>query len=371
MTANFRIAGCLIVVLIALPGLGYNFPKVSNFREVPSFREVVAKPRLSDYAFFSGNIADLSPAPGVFPYEVNAPLFSDYAEKARFVFLPDGQKMEYDAEKAFAFPVGAVLIKNFFYWNDARTPEKGRRILETRLLLKDEKGWKALEYLWNAEQTDAFLEVAGASFPFSWLNAKGKKMNIEYTAPNLNQCKGCHSYDGQFVPIGLSARQLNREENGENQLLHWQKSGKLTLPPDFDPQQAPRLADYRVLHPPINQLPINQSPTNPPTPIIPLLVPIWMATAPIATIRTVRPAPVACFWKPHKQTLKSWALANLLWLRVEGVGAAVLALFRESQARVFWYTAWKAATRVSECRNWGGKFHTMRAWSLSRPGFGS
>ncbi|MFN0034823.1 MAG: SO2930 family diheme c-type cytochrome [Saprospiraceae bacterium] len=240
MTANFKIGGCLILVVGALQAFAPNFPKVGNFREV------VAKPRLSDYAFFTGKLSDLSPAPNVFPYEVNAPLFSDYAEKARFVFLPEGQKMGYDAEQAFEFPTGAVIIKNFFYWNDARVPEKGRCILETRLLLKEEKGWKALEYVWNAEQTDAFLEVAGASFPVSWVDGHGKTKKIEYIAPNINQCKGCHSYDGQFVPIGITARQLNREENGENQLLAWQKAERLVLPENFDAATAPRLADYRT-----------------------------------------------------------------------------------------------------------------------------
>lgn len=203
------------------------------------------KPRLSDYAFFTGPLADLSPAPGVFPYEVNAPLFSDYAEKARFVYLPSGQKMTYRPAAAFDFPAGAVIIKNFYYPHDAAHPEKGRRILETRLLIKEEKGWKALEYLWNAEQTDALLEVAGAVFPVEWQDAVGKKQRVEYVAPNLNQCKGCHSYDGQFVPIGITARQLNRAQGTDNQLLAWQKAGWLDLPADFDTATAPRLADYR------------------------------------------------------------------------------------------------------------------------------
>jgi len=203
------------------------------------------KPRLSDYAFFTGSLADLSPAPGVFPYEVNAPLFSDYAEKARFIYLPSGQKMTYHSATAFDLPVGAVIIKNFYYSHDAARPEKGRRILETRLLLREEKGWKALEYLWNTEQTDALLEVAGATFPVEWQDAAGKKQRVEYVAPNLNQCKGCHSYDGQFVPIGITARQLNRAQGAENQLLTWQKSGWLDLPTDFDTATAPRLADYR------------------------------------------------------------------------------------------------------------------------------
>ncbi len=204
------------------------------------------KPKLSDYAFFSGALADLAPASGVFPYDVNAPLFSDYAEKARFIYLPAGTAMTWRDSAAFEFPAGAAIIKNFFYYHGAGHPEKGRRILETRLLLKEEKGWKALEYLWNAEQTEALLEVAGASVPVTWLDAAGKKQNIQYVAPNLNQCKGCHSYDGRFVPLGVNARQLNRNgENGDNQLLAWQKAGRLVLPAAFDPEKAPRLTDYR------------------------------------------------------------------------------------------------------------------------------
>ena len=237
MTANFKLGILLTVAGVLLGGK----PETQR-----SNLEMEAKPRLSEYAFFSGNLSALTPASNVFPYEVNAPLFSDYAEKARFVFLPAGQSMIYDAEKAFEFPTGAVLIKNFFYWKDARFPENGRKILETRLLIKEEKGWKALEYIWNEAQDDALLEVAGVSFAHSWIDLKGKKQEIGYIAPNLNQCKGCHSYDGQFVPIGISARQLNREEKGENQLLSWQKSGYLTLPEGFELQQAPRLTDYRA-----------------------------------------------------------------------------------------------------------------------------
>lgn len=204
------------------------------------------KLRLSEYGFFTGPLSALQPAPGVFPYEVNAPLFSDYAEKARFVYLPAGTSMQYHPERSFSFPEGAVIIKNFFYWNDVRKPELGRKILETRLLIREASGWKALEYLWNDEQSEAALEVAGASFPHQWVDAIGKKQEIEYIAPNLNQCKGCHSYDGQFEPIGVTARQLNRVEDGENQLLRWQRERRLELPEGFAPEKAPKLTDYRM-----------------------------------------------------------------------------------------------------------------------------
>jgi uncharacterized repeat protein (TIGR03806 family) len=212
-------------------------------------RPELPRMKLSEYGFFSGNLVDLKPASNVFPYEVNAPLFSDYAEKARFVFLPENTKLRYDADAEFSLPVGAVIIKVFYYHNDASKPENGRKIQETRLLIKEEHAWKALTYIWNAEQTDAELEVAGASFPVQWVNSEGKKKQVDYVVPNVNQCKGCHSFDGNFTPIGLTARQLNldiRSETGmENQLALWQKQGRLELPEGFDPAQAPRLSDYR------------------------------------------------------------------------------------------------------------------------------
>jgi uncharacterized repeat protein (TIGR03806 family) len=204
------------------------------------------KSLLSEYNFFEGHLADLRPATQVFPYEVNAPLFSDYAEKTRFIFLPAGTAMTYRADAPFDFPDGAVIIKNFYYPHDEAHPEKGCNILETRLLLKDAKGWKALEYRWDPDQKEARLEVAGATVPMQWVRKNGRVQHLDYTLPNLNQCKGCHSYDGKFVPIGTTARQLNRVADGQNQISLWAERGVLALPADFDLAAAPKLADYRT-----------------------------------------------------------------------------------------------------------------------------
>lgn len=208
------------------------------------------KRKLSEYNFFSGKMADLRPSTELFSYEVNAPLFSDYAEKKRTIFLPPGTQITWQPDKSFEFPPGAVISKNFYYWNDAAHPEMGRRILETRLLLKEPVGWKALVYVWNADQTDALLEVAGAQFPISWTAASGKKMSMDYVVPNVNQCKGCHSYDGQFVPIGITARQLNRTVDGANQLMAWKEAGRLDLPEHLDVKSIPALFDYRTIQNP-------------------------------------------------------------------------------------------------------------------------
>lgn len=200
---------------------------------------------LSQYGFFSEDISALNPAEGVIPYELSTPLFTDYAYKARFVKLPDGATVPYNAEEVLNFPVGTTIIKTFYYPNDARKPEKGRRLIETRLLIHEEAGWKALAYHWNQDQTDAVLEVAGGTADIKWVNEQGQKQKFTYQMPNLNQCKGCHSWDGAIRPIGPSARQLNGTldygTGRENQLTHWAANGLLAGLPD-DHTEIPKIA---------------------------------------------------------------------------------------------------------------------------------
>ncbi|GAB3018918.1 SO2930 family diheme c-type cytochrome [Spirosoma pulveris] len=188
--------------------------------------------KLSDYGFFTGNPVEQKPAAGVVPYALNTPLFSDYAEKLRFVKLPAGRSVAYNDSSVLNFPEGTTLIKTFYYPADFRNPAKGRRLMETRLLVHQASGWKAFDYVWNDEQTDAFLEVAGDTKTVSYIDADGQIQQHPYTIPNLNQCKGCHNRNEVMTPIGPSVRQLNGNlaygsVGTENQLTHWQKAGML------------------------------------------------------------------------------------------------------------------------------------------------
>jgi uncharacterized repeat protein (TIGR03806 family) len=192
--------------------------------------------RLSEYGFFVGTLADQKPAEGVIPYRLNTPLFSDYAEKLRFVKLPPGTSARYDAQEVMDFPVGTMIIKTFYFPHDFRDLAKGRRLMETRLLVRNEGGWKALEYVWNDEQTEATLEVAGERKTVRYVDAAGRTHEQEYVMPNLNQCKSCHNRAEVMTPIGPTARQLNGNldygSGPENQLTHWQKAGLLTNVPE-------------------------------------------------------------------------------------------------------------------------------------------
>ncbi len=201
---------------------------------------------LSTYGFFQGNIAALEPTLRVLPYDLNTPLFSDYAKKSRFIYLPPETSAEYVEQKAFDFPVGTVIIKNFYYDNDFRDPSKGRRILETRLLIRKATEWFPATYLWNEAQTEATLTIIKHTLPVEWIHEDGTTRNLNYIVPNKNDCKGCHNIDKQLVPIGPQARHLNKnytyKTGAMNQLEKWAAMGYLTNVPT--PETAPKVPDW-------------------------------------------------------------------------------------------------------------------------------
>lgn len=175
---------------------------------------------LSAYGFFDDARAQ-QPAARVTPYRLNTPLYSDGADKLRFLYLPDGTPMSADGEGLLDIPVGAALIKTFAFGEGAE-----RRLIETRVLLHRTDGWLALPYLWNEDQTDARLAIAGARVDVTTPQGEA----ISYRVPNKNQCKDCHGLDGAVVPIGPKARNLSHEWLGE-----MVAAGRLdTVPQDAD-----------------------------------------------------------------------------------------------------------------------------------------
>lgn len=197
----------------------------------------VGKTKLSEYNFFEGPLKDLLPGERVLPYDLNTPLFSDYAKKLRFIYLPEGEKVEYQKDAVLEFPIGTILIKNFFYSVDQTGYEKDK-IIETRLLIHQENGWVALPYIWNDEQTEAYLEITGGNLQ---VNLMGKQV-INYSVPDMTQCKGCHDLGGTMSPIGPSVRQLNRDlkyaDGISNQLTKLASLDWIELPEDEHPKIA-------------------------------------------------------------------------------------------------------------------------------------
>ncbi len=177
-----------------------------------------------------------TPAEGVIPYDVIAPLFSDYTAKQRFLWLPKGAKIGWRDADLWNIPVGAILIKTFAYPIDARDPAKGQRLLETRLLVHESaSGWVGHTYEWDAEQSKATRKVAGDTIDMTWIDAQGKEQQNAYDVPNTNVCQECHGKTGKTSSLGGRTRQWNRDHDygkgPENQIDHLAALGLLDVAP--------------------------------------------------------------------------------------------------------------------------------------------
>jgi uncharacterized repeat protein (TIGR03806 family) len=209
-----------------------------------------AKPTLSEFGFFEEPLKLQNPAKGVIPYSIASPLFSDYTEKLRFIKIPTDKKLTHNADGSFNYPEESVLIKTFYYPDNFNEPEKSRRIIETRLLIKTNNDWVALPYVWNDAQSDAFLEVAGDRFPVNWIDNNNDAVKIEYSVPNMNQCKGCHVHSNEFKPLGPQLKNINFDynyvEEPSNQIEKWVELGILESSISFS--KLPQSINYEDPH---------------------------------------------------------------------------------------------------------------------------
>ena len=190
--------------------------------------------KLSDYRFFK-DLTNQIPADEVLPYQLQSELFSDYTYKQRFVYVPPAMKVEHEKNKVFMFPVGSVLIKTFSYQNTMS--ELSPQLLETRLLIHSEGGWKAVSYIWNEDQSEAYLSLVGGTIQTSFSDEGGNIRSVRYRAPNKNQCKECHQINASLTPIGPKARNmdltLSYDDKPQNQLAKWHDLGWIDQDIDF------------------------------------------------------------------------------------------------------------------------------------------
>jgi uncharacterized repeat protein (TIGR03806 family) len=202
---------------------------------------------LSEHGFFTWDSqTGFTFREDVIPYDLNTPLFSDYALKQRAVYIPPGTSATFDPEQPFDLPVGSVVIKSFYFPADFRAPTANLRIVETRLLVREESGWVAHPYIWNEEQTDAVLSPSGEIRDISFIDAEGTSRVSHYLIPQRNQCQSCHARKptldspAEIVLIGIKARHLHRtyDYGGtvgvRNQLTYLAERGVLTGLPALD-----------------------------------------------------------------------------------------------------------------------------------------
>jgi uncharacterized repeat protein (TIGR03806 family) len=188
-------------------------------------------PLLSQLNLFSGDLDNLTISSKTFKYDLNTRLFTDYAHKLRIIALPDGVALEYTGDGFPVFPNGTLIAKTFYYNLDETDLSVGKKILETRVLIRENDAWIIGNYKWNDAQTDANFTEEGSVVKVNWVNPNGGNMTADYQIPAKNDCTKCHSNAGNITPIGPKLRTMNFEIDGVNQLQKFIDAGQLTNAP--------------------------------------------------------------------------------------------------------------------------------------------
>lgn len=173
--------------------------------------------RLSETGLYS-DVATSALADGVAPYAPRFELWSDGAEKHRWILLPVGTRIDTSDMDNWIFPEGTKVWKEF--------RRDGVRV-ETRLFQKvgpGEGDWVGVAYVWSADQRDAIATPEGAT----------DALGTAHDVPTAGQCTGCHAGRTSRV-LGFSAIQLSTTAPpGGLDLQGLIAAGRLSDPPSGD-----------------------------------------------------------------------------------------------------------------------------------------
>ncbi|HEX2734373.1 MAG TPA: hypothetical protein VHM70_22340 [Polyangiaceae bacterium] len=171
--------------------------------------------QLSQTGLYSSGQTQLTAA-GVHPFTPSFPLWSDGASKRRWIYLPQGTQIDTHDMDSWQFPVGTKVWKEFSI-ADQR--------LETRLFQRvssDDQGWVAAAYTWDAQSSEARLDLEG----------KSDVLETAHDVPEARACMTCHGGRAHAV-LGFSAIQLAHAsaDPEEYTLDRLAQSGLLSHPP--------------------------------------------------------------------------------------------------------------------------------------------
>ncbi|HEY8038922.1 MAG TPA: hypothetical protein VIF15_03980 [Polyangiaceae bacterium] len=165
------------------------------------------------------DFASKTVASDVQAYVPGLALWSDGALKARWIYLPPGQKIDTSNMDGWTFPVGTKIWKEFSLpLADASPPTR----IETRLLWKQAAGtWVRTTYRWSADG-DAYA----TELTFGELDAGG----TGYEVPPGSLCNSCHDGARDGV-LGFEAVALALPSASGVTLQTLIAQGLLTTPP--------------------------------------------------------------------------------------------------------------------------------------------
>lgn len=201
--------------------------QVKRFVPVPPAE--LPPPTLAATGAFS-DVPNLIPNPGIIPYDINVPFWSDGALKRRWFALRDGNaRISSGGASGWNSPMGTVWIKHFDLEMVEGDPSTARRV-ETRFLIRTPDGVAGLTYRWNDAQDNASLVGAeGADQNFT-INDHGTPRVQTWHFPGRNECASCHTAVAGYS-LGFTPAQMNRTvdygRGPERQIQALQRAGYL------------------------------------------------------------------------------------------------------------------------------------------------
>jgi len=239
---SFLCCGVLFLVATVLPLVAHpygleNRPAVGPFLNglVPATPADSFPPLLSQTGAFS-DVASLTAAPELIPFEVNSALWTDGALKQRWIAVPTNSQIIFAEAEPWIFPPGTVLVKHFELGIDETNPAIRRRV-ETRLLIVASNNTVfGATYRWRTDNQDADLLPGSYSENIGVQTATGPRKQ-RWTYPSREDCLSCHNPWAGFV-LGPKTAQLNRDllyaPGGvtDNQLRTWSHLGLFANPPE-------------------------------------------------------------------------------------------------------------------------------------------
>ncbi len=161
---------------------------------------------LADTGAFS-DLAALIPAPGVVPYSINLPFWSDGAAKQRWFSVPDTNLfLRFSPHDAWAGPPGTVWVKHFEI-ELTNGVAASRRRLETRLLVRNAAGIYGATYRWDSATNAVLVPETGTEEELH-REANGATFVQRWRYPARGECLVCHTPQAGFV-LGFNTAQLN------------------------------------------------------------------------------------------------------------------------------------------------------------------
>jgi hypothetical protein len=133
----------------------------------------------------------------VLPFSPQYPLWTDGAAKRRWIRLPPGAAIDARDARAWRFPVGTKLWKEFAF---------GRRV-ETRSMERTRAGWLYATYLWSEDGSDARLAPERGLRGVVATGTGGR-----HDIPSVPDCKACHQ-GGPSEVLGFTLLQLSPDRD--------------------------------------------------------------------------------------------------------------------------------------------------------------